>query len=195
MIDTKGTPFQYKGVLANREDISRTMAISIPMMFGMEFNYLYFLAGINLNLNLVGTSFSCANLTTSGKYDIFYDELVNIPSHGFTDNQPITSTGNITYNIDIRPTIEFGTVFNKKFKKSKVHLGIYAEYGILNALPSNNIEELIIPDLSQYMQLDMNHFYTTPHASYLHHFVVGVRFKALLQISSNNKNKCRCVWE
>lgn len=195
MIDTKGTPFQYKGMLANREDISHTMAIAIPMMFGMEFNYLYFLAGINLNLNIFGTSFSCANLTTSGKYDIFYDELVNIPSHGFADNQPITSTGNITYNIDIRPSIEFGTVFNNFFKKSKVHLGIYAEYGILNTLPSNNIEELIIPNLSQYMQVDMNHFYTTPHASYLHNFVVGVRFKAFLQIINNNKNKCRCWWE
>lgn len=195
MIDTKGTPFRYNGLVSNREDISHTIAISFPMMFGMEFNYVYFLAGINLNFNLFGGCVSYANLTTSGNYDIFYDELVNLPSHGFDNNKPITSAGNITYNIDIRPSIEFGAIFNNIFKKSKIHLGIYAEYGLLNTLPSNNVEKLIMPDLSQYMQLDMNHFYTTPYASYLHNFVIGVRCKAFLEIISNNKNKCRCWWE
>ena len=193
MIDTQGTPFQYKGLLSNREDQSHNLAVRIPLMLGVEFDYVYLLAGAKLHFNILGRSKSYADLTTSGEYDMFYEEIVNVPSHGFSSNQPMATKGNITYSIDLRPSIEFGVVFNNKYRRNKMHLGLYAEYGLLNSLPRFNSEELIIPDLSQYMQVSMSHIYNTTHVSKLNHLAVGIRFKAFLQLQSNNKNKCRCL--
>lgn len=188
MIDTKGTPFQYNGAIKKRRDVSHTMAIRMPVMVGVEFKYIYLLAGAKIHVNVAGSNHSIARLTTSGKYDMFYGEITNVPSHGFVDNQRIQDESDFTYGIDVRPTIELGTVINKgryDYRyKNKYHLGIFAEYGVLNAIPSDRTAELIIPDVSQYLQVDMNHVYTTPNVSKLHHFQLGVRFKTYFRIQT-----------
>jgi hypothetical protein len=193
MIDTKGTSFVYKGRLYDRKDVSHTMDIRIPIMFGAEFTYVYFLAGAKLHIHLYGKHSAHACLTTSGEYDIFYDEIVNLPSHGFTDAQPIKSYCDMNYNIDLRPTIEVGANLNHQPNRSKIHLGIFVEYGVLNTIPRKQTEELIVPDLSQYMQVDLKHIYATQHASRLNHLSVGMRFKVFLQIQGKRRNNCRCL--
>jgi hypothetical protein len=74
-----------------------------------------------------------------------------------------------------------------------MYLGLFAEYGVLNTMPRQHDAELIIPDLSQYMQFELNHIYATPHASRLNNLSVGIRFTAFLQPHSNRQGNCHCV--
>ena len=186
MIDTKGTPFQYKGAIEKRRDISHTLDVRIPVMVGLEFKYIYMMTGIKLHVNVAGSNQSIARLTTSGKYDMFYDEITNVPSHGFIDNQFVKTNSDFKYGLDVRPTIELGVVISKgrynNHYNNKYHLGVYAEYGLINVLPSDRTAELMMPDVSQYLQVDMNHVYITPNVSQLHHFQLGIRFKTYFKI-------------
>jgi hypothetical protein len=193
MVDTKGTPFLYKGLLYDRQDLTHSMAIRVPLMFGAEFTYVYFLAGAKLHINFQGNNSARASLTTSGEYDIFYDDVVNMPSHGFEEAQPVKSYTDFVYNIDLRPSIELGAVLNYRPSSSKMYLGLFAEYGVLNTMPRQHDAELIIPDLSQYMQFELNHIYATPHASRLNNLSVGIRFTAFLQPQSNRQGNCHCI--
>lgn len=194
MVDTQGTPFLYKGLLYERKDASHTMALRIPLMFGAKFTYVYFLAGAKLQINLHGRNSARASLTTSGEYDSFYDDIINLPSHGFADAQPVNSYGDMDYNLlDLRPAIEVGTILNYLPNRTKIHLGIYAEYGVFNSIPREHGDELIIPDLSQYMQLKLNHVYATPHANKINNLSVGVRLKAFLQPQGRGYNDCHCI--
>ena len=193
MVDTKGTPFLYKGLLYDRRDASRSMALRIPLMFGAKFSYFYFLAGAKLQINLHGRNNVRASLTTSGEYDIFYDDIINAPSHGFADAQPVNSYSDMDYYLlDLRPSIEVGTILNYRPSRTKMHLGIYAEYGVLT-IPLEQADELIVPDLSQYMQLHLNHIYATPHVNKFNHMSVGVRFKVFLQTHGRGYNDCHCI--
>ena len=194
MVDTKGTSFLYKGLLYNRRDASHSMALRIPLMFGAEFTYVYFLAGAKLHINLYARNSARASLTTSGEYDIFYDDIINVPTHGFTNAQSVKSYGDMQYNLlDLRPSIEVGAILNYPPNRTKIHLGIFAEYGVINSLPHEHTEELIIPDVSQYMQVKLNHIYTTPYANKLNHLSVGVRFKVFLRLQGRGRNDCRCI--
>ena len=187
MIDTKGTPFLYNGLISRRRDISNTMSIRIPLMVGIEWKYVYMMAGVKLNINAMSTNKSVARMTTSGSYDIFYEEITNVPSHGFVDNQRIASTSYFKYNIDLRPCVEIGTILNTSpysysRKRNKMHLGLYAECGVLNTLPYDRNAILMTPSLNQYIQVKMSHIYTTPSVSRLNNIEIGVRYKAFFRI-------------
>lgn len=195
MKDTKGTPFLYKGLLFDRQDVSHNVAVRLPLMFGAEFDYVYFLAGAKFHINFQGRNTSRASLTTSGEYDIFYDDIINMPSHGFVNAQPVKSITDFAYRIDLRPSVEVGAVFNSGMFGNKMHIGIFAEYGVLNSMPQEHTSKLIVPNVSQYMKVDMNHIYSTSHASKLNHLAVGIRFKAFLQLYSQQLRNCRCVYD
>lgn len=192
MIDTKGTLFQYNGLIAKRRDISNTLSIRIPLMVGAQWKYWYMMAGAKFNVNAMSNNKSIARMTTSGLYDIYYEEITNVPSHGFENNKRVSSNSSFNYGLDFRPCIEIGAVLNNSpytytRKRNKMHLGVYAEFGVLNTLPYDRNSTLITSSVNQYMQVKMSHVYTTPNVSRLNNLEIGVRYKAFIGLDKTNK--------
>ena len=190
MVDTKGTPFQYNGLISDRRDISNTMSLRIPLMVGTEWDYVYMMAGVKLNINAMSTNKSIARMTTSGSYDIYYEVITNVPSHGFVDHERVESSSYFKYNIDLRPCVEIGAVLNNSpytysRKRNKMHLGVYAEFGVLNTLPYDRNAILMTPSVNQYMQVNMSHIYTTSTVSSLNNIEIGVRYTAFFRIQKS----------
>lgn len=198
MIDTKGQSFIYNGYLKDRMDISNNLSVSIPLMIGLEYDFFYALAGAKLNLHLMGKTHQKAQLSNTGNYDIYYDPLVNIPTHGFHDFMPEETKGTMSYQmLDVRMALEVGTLFHVNNRSSKFRIGAFVEYGVLNARNKTLNGSLLTPNLSEYMHVAMDHVYSTPYqaGSSVNNLLCGIRFTAFFSFYARQTYPCRCVRE
>lgn len=207
MIDTKGTQFTYNGYLKNRKDMSKNLSINIPLMLGAEFNYFYALAGAKLSLNLLTRTKQTALLSTTGDYDMYYETLVDMPNHGFHDFEKEQTTGTMKFKmLDLRVAAEIGTLFYSSNRSAKYRIGVFAEYGVLNVRNQASDQSLLVPDLSEYMHVQMNHIYSSSYnpTSPVNNLLCGIRFTALFSVgnsrvrphySSSRRSSypCRCL--
>lgn len=204
MIDTKGTPFIYNGYLKGRTDVSKNLSVSLPLMFGVEYSYFYGLVGAKFNYTLLSRTNQTARLATTGDYDIYYETLENVPTHGFHDYIKEESKGSMNYKLDARVAAELGTVFYSSNRSMKYRIGVFAEYGVLNVRKSSNDISLLTPDLTEYMHVNMNHIYSssTSPTSPVHNLLCGLRFSILFNVgesksstshSRHSSYPCRCL--
>lgn len=203
MLDTKGTPFVYNGYLKNRVDASNNLSISVPLMLGVEYNYFYGLMGAKVNCNLLSYTHQTAQLATTGDYDIYYETLDNVPTHGFHDYIKEEYKGSMRYKLDARITAELGIIFYSFNRSTKYRIGAFIEYGVLNVRKQEDDIFLLVPDLSENMHLNMNHIYSTSYASSspVHNMLCGIRFTILFgkrntKITTSHRSyPCRCISE
>ncbi len=190
MIDTKGTPFIYNGYIKDRVDISKNFSLNLPLMVGFEADYFYGLIGAKLNCALFSRTRQTAQLATTGDYDIFYETLENMPTHGFHDYGKVESEGSMNYQIDIRIAAEWGTVLYSSNRFVKYRIGVFAEYGILNVRKSSNNIALISPDVTEYMHVNMNHIYSSSCSltSPVHNLLCGLRFSVLFNVENPKRH-------
>lgn len=201
MIDTKGTPFVYNGYLKDRTDVSKNLSVSLPLMLGVEYNYFYGLVGAKLNYTLLSHTHQTAQLATTGDYDIYYEILENVPTHGFHDYIKEESKGSMNYKLDARVAAELGAVFYSYDRSLKYRIGVFAEYGILDVRKSSDNVSLLTPDLTEYMHVNMNHIYSSSNTptSPVHNLLCGLRFSILFPVgnstyrSSHSSYPCRCL--
>ena len=185
MIDTKGTPFIYNSYIKDRVDVSRNLSLNLPLMVGVEADYLYGLIGAKLNYTLLSHTHQTAQLATTGDYDIYYETLENIPTHGFHDYIKVESEGSMNYQMDIRVAAELGTVLYASNRSVKCNIGIFVEYGVLNVRKSSKDVSVIAPDFTEYMHVNMNHIYSSSCAltSPVHNLLCGLRFSVLFNVA------------
>lgn len=204
MIDTKGTPFIYNGYLKDRTDVSKNLSVSLPLMLGVENNYFYALVGAKLNYTLLSRTHQTAQLATTGDYDIYYETLENVPTHGLHDYIKEESKGSMNYKLDARVAAELGTVFYSSNRSMKYRIGVFAEYGVLNVRKSSIDISLLTPDLTEYMHVNMNHIYSSSLSptSPVHNLLCGLRFSILFNVresksftshSRHSSYPCRCL--
>lgn len=204
MIDTKGTPFIYNGYLKDRTDVSKNLFVNLPLMLGVEYNYFYGLVGAKLNYTLLSHTHQTAQLATTGDYDIYYETLENVPTHGFHGYIKEESKGSMNYKLDARVAAELGTVFYSSNRSMKYRIGVFAEYGVLNVRKSSNDISLLTPDLTEYMHVNMNHIYSSSVSptSPVHNLLCGLRFSILFNVGESKSSTshsrrssypCRCL--
>ena len=193
MIDTKGTPFIYNGYLKGRTDVSKNLSVSLPLMLGVEYSYFYGLVGAKLNYTLLSRTNQTAQLATTGDYDIYYESLENVPTHGFHDYIKEESKGSMNYKLDARVAAELGTVFYSSNRFMKYRIGVFAEYGVLNVRKSSIDISLLTPDLTEYMHVNMNHIYSSSLSptSPVHNLLCGLRFSILFNVGNSNTTSSR----
>lgn len=195
MMDTKRTQFTYNGYLKDRIDLSKNLAVNVPLMLGAEFNYFYALAGAKVSLNLLTRTQPTALLSTSGDYDMYYEPLENMPNHGFHDFKKEQTNGTMKYKmLDLRVAAEIGTSFYSSNGSAKYRIGLFAEYGVLNVRDQAD-QSLLTPDLSEYMHVRMNHIYSASYdpTSPVHNLLCGIRFTALFNVGNSHRSyPCRC---
>ncbi len=200
MRDTEGIDFIYRGEVYNRRDQMLITELSIPLMLGARLRRFYALGGVRFLYPLVGLSSSKALMTTKGDYgNRYYEMLKNMPQHGYFT---ALSIGNdkekISFPMNLNVGAEFGYskfIGNKMQDKKPfvLHVGAFVEYGVLNGLKdgSNLLTEV---DCSQYMQVTMNHIYSTlsRQTYFMHHLSAGIRITFLWSVG---KGKSYRVYE
>lgn len=200
MLDTEGVQFIYNGLVADRRDISHTMSVNIPILFGAELRqHIYMLAGPRVKIALAGSTTQTANLATTGDYDRYYELLHDMPNHGFHSKQKTTTKNSLTRHTDVSLYGEIGGWWNigrptYGSAAVKFRLAVFAEYGLLNIKSDKYLGLLNDVDTSHYMDIKMNYALNSSEGmqAKLHSYTIGLRFAVLFRTSQNPV--CNCEW-
>ena len=201
MIDTGGTPFTYRGIVYDREDRANVVELSVPLMFGFKVSSFYALVGAKFAYPLMATTRQTALLTTYGDYNgMFYEDFYDMPQHGYANGQSVRCNGKIDFLDDVRACAELGGNWTlSELNDSQLAVGLFAEYGVLNTLKGGN-KNLVDVDYSQYMNITLNHIYTTMtrNEAIVNNLHVGLRVSLLFPVGGvdskhGKRGKCMCI--
>ena len=133
-IDSKGQVYTLNTYHMDRMNVSHALSVHLPVMVGVELNYFYAQAGLKAGLTVRRYTRLTERVATTGDYDIFYDPLVNMPNHGFHDYE-LQQSRSIVRDLvpDLRLTAEIGTSLYPFIPVAKYRLGLFVEYGVINA--------------------------------------------------------------
>lgn len=204
MLDTRGVPVTYRGLLNDRSDRMTMHQLTVPFMVGGTWHGVYLLGGLKLSVALATTARQDASLYTAGDYQgRYYDWFENMPNHGYHDGEPVSSSHAINLNrLDLRLAAELGYTFVLNpyagLKPSPLlRVGLFAEYGMLNFLSSESTLPRTTPDWSQYLHVNMTHLYASEEsaASRANLLSYGIRLTLLFPTSNapQQSNKCMCL--
>ena len=201
MIDTGGTPFTYRGVVYDRVDRSNVAELCVPLMLGFRVSLFYALVGAKFAYPFLATTRQTALLTTYGDYNgMFYEDFYDMPQHGYANGQPVRSNGKIDFLYDVRACAELGGNWTLSgLNDSQLAVALFAEYGVLNTLKGGN-KNLVDVDYSQYMNITLNHIYTTMtrNEAIVNNLHVGLRVSLLFPVGGvdskhGKQGKCMCI--
>ncbi len=202
MQDAEGISFIYRGEIQNRRDNVRFLEISIPLILGAQLQHFYFGGGIRAVFPTLSRAQQKAQYMTLGDYEgRYYEDLSDMPQHGFYDYRSITTGNTLSLQPDIRICFETGAIVNTKIGRNKysdiLKIGLYAEYGLLNTIKNNGNLELNQIDLSPFPMPTINNVYTTTQAGAfsVHNIMLGLHIAWLFPISNtarHSHNKCMC---
>ena len=171
--------------------------ISLPLMLGATWDRYYAMAGVNLAYNLGGISHQ------NGTYLLLSDED---DKHYPDYNQEfskilVTNKSKLWSYPDLRLTAEFGAklpiYYSKLYGyKSTARIGLFAEYGLLNGMPSYS-KSLVAPNPSadiDNIQLEHIHATYSRDIATKHHWAVGLRLTFLFKLANLSNNDCMCSY-
>ena len=202
MTDTEGYPFTYYGQLKNRVDNVMTTELMVPFMLGTKIRSFHLLVGAKFSATILGFTSQKAALTTWGDYgDRYYGPLEHMPQHGFYDGKEVATKDTMSFRPDVRLCAEFGwswalTKEPVKIGAPVLQVGAFVEYGILNPLAyMNNVKRLTEERFTPFMDVEMNHVYTTLNRDQtnINNLRVGVRVAVLFPVAKGKNPFCRCV--
>jgi hypothetical protein len=124
-----------------------------------------------------------------------------MPQHGFYDGKEVASQDTMSFRPDVRLCAEFGWSFPLTKEPVKIgapilQLGAFVEYGVLNPLKRTNNTSLLAEDTySPFMDVKMNHVYTTLNREQttINNLRVGVRVAVLFPVAKGKNPFCRCI--
>ena len=200
--DTEGFVFTYHGSLTNRTDQVMVTEVMIPFMLGTKIRSFHLLVGAKFAATVLGFASQKASLTTWGDYgNRYYGPLEHMPQHGFYDGKEVASQDTMSFRPDVRLCAEFGCSFPLTKEPVKIgapilQLGAFVEYGVLNPLKRTNNMSLLAEDTySPFMDVKMNHVYTTLNREQttINNLRVGVRVAVLFPVAKGKNPFCRCI--
>ena len=199
MVDTRGVPFTYRGILEQRIDQIFAGQVSIPFYLGGEWKGLYVMAGARAVLNLHANSKQIAQLKSVGDYgDRYYDLWENMPNHGYIDFQSAQTVkpGKLSL-FDVHLGTEVGYTIHTS--SPLIRIGIFAEYGLFNMY--NNMNSAVPctqADYSKYMSVEMTNIYFSSEGETAkpHFLISGLKVTILYPTSKLKKkhNDVHCIY-
>lgn len=149
MRDTEDDLFTLHAKVDKCKDITQTTHLQIPLLFGYERNKFYFLAGVNLGLNLTGTTSSASYLTTTATYDDLEGVWHDMENHYLYNNKQVSSQPYpVKWNFNVMGHVELGgrvDAFSSEkgadveMHNYRMYLSAFAEYGILNVHQNSSV--------------------------------------------------------
>ena len=222
MRDTQDKPFVYNGYLTGRRESLLTFDLQVPLLFGLEYDYVYASLGAIGVYTLTGNTHQTALLTTTGDYDRYYETLTDMPNHGFYDLQPVRGNSRLGSDWDVRLYGEVGTVWHTPLMVStsvrrgkyrgavsgkrelKWRAGVFVGYGMRDLTGSavyrtgSSDMPMTEVDPTRYMAVTLHSVYSSREAvdTRLNALSFGIRLSILFPISSSNYHfrSCNCVY-
>ena len=204
MIDTRGVAVTYRGLLTERIDRLYMHQLTVPLFIGGTWRGVYVFVGAKLSVLLSSTARQQAKLMTAGDYQgRYYEWFEGMPNHGYHEAEPVSSKHTLNLQrFDVRLAAEIGYTFTLNpytdLRLSPLlRVGLFAEYGLLNRIPSNTTTPRTSADWSQYLHVDMTHIYGSDerNGARVNTFLSGIRLTLLFPTSSapQRPNKCYCI--
>ena len=198
MIDTRGIEFNYLGHLINRRDLSSSLWFHTPVMIGFETYPFYMLVGAQYSLFIASWTHQKGLMASAADYyGRYYDDYIDdMFTHGYHDYEPVATKGQMRYKNDIRLLVELGGTLpigpSKNGLDQLLRIGAFAEVGLLNVLDQPSAPDKTEWDVSQYMNVSMNHLYSAANANTgaVRNIVVGVKLTCLFPVGGQpDRNK------
>lgn len=200
MIDTRGIEFNYLGHLISRRDLSSSLWFHTPVMVGFETYPFYMLVGAQYSLFIASWTHQKGLMASAADYyGRYYDDYIDdMFTHGYHDYEPVSTKGQMRYKNDIRLLVELGGTLpigpSKNGLDQLLRIGAFAEVGLLDVQDQPSAPDKTEWDVSQYMNVSMNHLYSAANANTgaLRNIVVGVKVTCLFPVGGQpdrNKNK------
>jgi len=204
MLDTRGVPVVYRGLLDARTDRLFMHQLTIPLMVGGTWYGAYVLVGLKMSVALGTSARQDAALCTAGDYQgRYYEWFEDMPNHGYHDFEPVQTRHAVTLNrFDLRLAAELGYTFqlnpySNRHPSPLLRAGLFAEYGIFNLHTRNSTDPRTTADWTQYLQVSMTHIYSSEESntSRAHLFLAGLRFTLLFPVTDGPSTKVFCHCE
>lgn len=206
-----GFEFDYIGSLIRRQDLSSTVWFHTPVMIGFETFPFYMMAGAEYSLFLASWTQQNAMMAAGADYlGRYYDDYIDdMFTHGYHNYEPVSSKGRMKYKNDIRLLVELGGTIpvgvTDKGLDKLLRIGLFGEIGLMNTMNNTMNPTKTEWDVSEYMNVSMNHIYSAAdgNTGSLRNVVAGVKITYLFPAGGQNKRyrsyrnskkyKCRCV--
>lgn len=170
--------------------------VVLPIMAGMQFEYVYFLAGAKVGYALLGNYKQSGTLTTSLTDPMAYDkEWMNMPSIGLYTDRDYSASGKNNYGLDAAITAEVGVNIDPLLGKSwatandkrkyPIHMraSVFMDYGLPNLKVGS--EPMALADENAIATTSLHN---SEWAGRVNSLLVGVKFTALLQMNKPKKS-------
>jgi hypothetical protein len=155
MIDTEGTLFSGHFAFQQTSDMQKIANIGIPLMLGYETpDGLYFAIGGKVMLNVIGSSHTSTNVTSTAYYsDLIGDNsdgiLSNMPNHEL-NSEMRTVNSSLKLHTIFTGSVEAGYTFGKNpddysiKNKPKIRLSMCCDYGFAPVTSNDRINNLFV---------------------------------------------------
>lgn len=206
MIDTRGMAVTYRGLLADRTDRLSLHQLTVPFFIGGTWHGVYVLVGARLCVSLASSARQQARLMTAGDYKgRYYEWFEDMPNHGYHTFEPVSSKHDIRFKrFDVHLAAELGYTFAlNQYSGLKLspllRIGVFAEYGVINMLSSDNTSPRTTADWTEYLHVQMTHIYAAQESTgaRVNLLTYGIRLTLLFPVSIGQKRaeKCYCTEE
>ena len=183
---------KYMMDFANYKEQQNRMSLNIPIMFGSQFNQIYFMAGAKVGLGLMGNYSMKSDVTTSLRDPELIDDMGNMPTHDL-GTYSAKYGNNFSFGLDLAVSAEVGICLDDYFpasaleygsgkdkRKISYRVGAFFDYGVLNCnTKSTNAMLLNFPGMTD---LGDGSF-SVPVAN-----IEQVENNSLLSVEKNGKN-------
>lgn len=189
--DSEGVDFVLRYDFMNRIDRTRNLYLQVPLLAGMYFSKFYFLAGVKLNLQLMGSTQQNVVISSTATYDRYIGTWEEMDNHGIRkDVEEVYDGEALKLKFDVLGTLELGyewTLGNygkKGYRKQeekdyRVRLGAFVECSALSISPKGKNKPFVIPEDSRYdfSTFEFNHMLSTAGAASYHarNLFAGIR--------------------
>lgn len=111
-VDMEGESFIGHNLCTKRLNNTHSLSLQLPIMFGAQWDMIYFLAGVKLYAHIPMDAFESGAYSLLGEYDRFIDVFENMPTDGFVANEPYENALVIDNYVDIQFCAELGCWFS-----------------------------------------------------------------------------------
>ena len=196
MYDTQGKLMTFHYDLAASKEHSYGLTARIPIMIGVNRKGFYFGVGANVGYHILSDNRVSRPYTGYATYDQYFEDFEDMPNHYYT-NFTATNTEHLRMNIPVNLIAEIGYdvlygYSDSSYGRDKVlKIGVYAEYGLMNAFSNKTDASLFEPNPEHPTQLDVWSYYNNKATTTnkVLPLSAGIKLTWMLRIPTKN---CHC---
>ncbi|MDR1090673.1 MAG: PorT family protein [Prevotella sp.] len=146
--DTRTEEMYFNSSYTNYKETQHVTCLSIPIRIQYqlpvsETTTFYAVPGIKLGFAISGKyDLAAAKLTTWGEFPETLQQFYNMPEHGFTAINNVSSSDDLSFGLNLALSVETGLKW-KLSDKLSLYTGLYIDYGLSDVSPGKKDVSLV----------------------------------------------------